>query len=82
MHLIPFARQWQRVGASGSAHVEHDRRWGRQEAAEQLAGSHALQPRPGLQAIPLGVVPVMGSNRWVKLRCHARTLSPAAEAAS
>ncbi len=67
VNLIPLLRQGKGVGASRASNVEHDRRWCWQEAAEQFAGPDALQPSPGLQAVPLRIVPVVRSNRWIEL---------------
>jgi hypothetical protein len=66
--------RWKCIRTSCAAHIEHDRRRCWQEAAEQFACSHALQPGPGIQAIALWVVPIVGSNLWVEFWRHDVTL--------
>src|SRR5580692_368274 len=75
---IPFSCQPQRVGSPGSAHVEYDGRWRRQEPTEEFAGPYRLQSSPGLQAIALRVVPVVSGNLWIEFWRHNPTLSAAA----
>ena len=65
--FMPLLRQGKGISASRASNVEHDRRCFWQEPAEQFAGPYALQPSPPLQPVPLRIVPVVRSNRWIEL---------------
>jgi hypothetical protein len=62
VYLVPGVRQRQRVGAGGTADVEHDRGRRGEVALEQLDRARELEPPPVAQAARLLALVVVDSD--------------------